>query len=953
MSSNKKEKESIFKLYFDLTDKYKKEYGERTVVLLQVGSFYEIYGMKDNNGTLLGSNIQEISSSCHLNIRPKQLKYNDKDIVMAGIPDKPGTLEKYLTYINNSGFTSVIWSQDENDPTIRSFNQVISPGTYFSSNEMNISNNICCIWLEVTKATKQKNPILYCGISNVNNTTGDTCLYEYETIYSKSHTIYDELQRFISIKTPSEVIIISSFNDDEVNKVIQYSNINTNTIHIIDENDSICKKCCEQVYQYETFFNYFKTKIYISDSNIMEKTTALQSITFLLDFIYKHNPSLTRNINYPSFENNNTNLILANHTLQQLNIIPDNKYTGRLSSLVNLLNFCKTSIGRRRYEYDLTHPTTVSIDLKREYNMTEFLLNNFGIVDFIRNIFNVYDLAYLVRKIVMKKISPLEITFILKSIEITREVYIHTKSYKEFVEYLDFKFDNNNIFDETTNIIEEIKKAYNIDICENIELYDIEDNIFNSNYDTELDQYVDQYNYYMETLNHYRSVCDKAIKSNEKKTTSNEYVKIESIDKKGLCLITTKTRFGKLIKSKHILENEGIDCVTSEPSTQNNVIIESNSIKVILKEINELKKNIKNKVNSLHLKFLDFLIDHQQHLNNIIKYIEIIDNVQNKAFVAKKYNYYKPSVLSLLSSSSYISVKDIRHPLIENLHSDEYVSNDLEIGRENSGILLYGTNAVGKTSLIRAVGMSIIMAQSGYYVPASHFEFVPYRKIFSRILNNDNLFKGLSTFAVEMSELNVILKECDENSLILGDELCSGTEMDSAKAIFVSGLQVIHEKKSSFMFATHLHEIATYSEIESMERLSMKHMTVQYDRVKDTLIYDRKLKDGPGESMYGLEVCKSLNMPTHFLENAYELRNKYIDSVSILDSRKSRYNSKKLLNMCEKCKKNPAIETHHIIQQKYANNSGFIGDLHKNHLSNLIGLCEKCHQKEHYNVEKI
>ena len=120
-----------------------------------------------------------------------------------------------------------------------------------------------------------------------------------------------------------------------------------------------------------------------------------------------------------------------------------------------------------------------------------------------------------------------------------------------------------------------------------------------------------------------------------------------------------------------------------------------------------------------------------------------------------------------------------------------------------------------------------------------------------------------------MSELNVILQNCDENSLILGDELCSGTEMDSAKAIFVSGLETIHKNNSTFMFATHLHEIAKYQEICKLDKLTLKHMTVTYDREKDELVYDRILKDGPGESMYGLEVCKSLNMPKDFLENAY------------------------------------------------------------------------------------
>ena len=77
------------------------------------------------------------------------------------------------------------------------------------------------------------------------------------------------------------------------------------------------------------------------------------------------------------------------------------------------------------------------------------------------------------------------------------------------------------------------------------------------------------------------------------------------------------------------------------------------------------------------------------------------------------------------------------------------------------GILLYGTNAVGKTSLIRAIGINIILAQSGMYVPCSKFVYMPYKSIFSRIIGNDNLFKGLSTFAVEMSELRVILNNVD------------------------------------------------------------------------------------------------------------------------------------------------------------------------------------------------
>ena len=130
----------------------------------------------------------------------------------------------------------------------------------------------------------------------------------------------------------------------------------------------------------------------------------------------------------------------------------------------------------------------------------------------------------------------------------------------------------------------------------------------------------------------------------------------------------------------------------------------------------------------------------------------------------------------------------MRHILIETLLCDEtYVTNDLSLDSDKLGVLLYGTNAVGKSSLIKAIGIIVIMAQAGFYVPCSGFVYSPYKHIFTRILGNDNLFKGLSSFAVEMLELKTILSIADKDSLVLGDELCSGTESNSAMSIFYFG----------------------------------------------------------------------------------------------------------------------------------------------------------------------
>jgi DNA mismatch repair protein MutS len=361
---------------------------------------------------------------------------------------------------------------------------------------------------------------------------------------------------------------------------------------------------------------------------------------------------------------------------------------------------------------------------------------------------------------------------------------------------------------------------------------------------------------------------------------------------------------------------------------------------------------LKDLITLIYNKFIEDLSLYQIQIEKIINFITLIDIMYTKGSIAKQFNYCKPELVD--AKKSFVEANGLRHWLIERFQMNElYVTNDISLGDGKSdGILLYGTNAVGKTTLIRALGISIILAQAGLYVPCSSFRFKPYKHIFTRIIGNDNIFKGLSTFEVEMSELRTILRLMDENSMILGDELCSGTETLSAISIFVAGIQKLHNSRSSFIFATHLHEIVDYEEITSLHNVHLKHMEVKYDKENDLLLYDRKLKDGSGDKMYGLEVCKSLNLPLDFLEAANEIRIKYNpDSRSILSLKQSRYNSNKIVSTCEKCGKNMGTEVHHLQHQADADQNGIIttkdGIFHKNNLANLMTLCEGCHNEFH------
>ena len=122
----------------------------------------------------------------------------------------------------------------------------------------------------------------------------------------------------------------------------------------------------------------------------------------------------------------------------------------------------------------------------------------------------------------------------------------------------------------------------------------------------------------------------------------------------------------------------------------------------------------------------------------------------------------------------------------------------------------------------------------------------------------------------------------------------------------------------------------------------------------NTIIYDRKLKEGSGSKIYGIEVCRSLDMPKEFLINAEKIRKEIMNiSQDYVSKKQSRYSSHLYMDMCAVCKVNKAKETHHIQYQSQADEDNFIDTSHKNSLHNLVPLCQECHKKEHKNLINI
>jgi len=975
---------ALIKEYFELTKKYQDEYGENTILLTQVGAFFEVYGIYNEiTETITGSKILDFSQICELNVVDKNTCVGKSNVMMAGFKDI--MIEKYIKKIQDVGFTAVVYVQDEAvKNTTRSLAGIFSPGTYFQSDTSNLTNSITCIWIElIENKILMKGKFVVVGVANIDIYTGKVNMFQFKETYINNPTTYDELERFISIYNPSEVIIISNLpNEKEIDNIISYAGISCNLVHKIhndgskDINEKMKKinNCQKQVYQKEILSRFYKFDDYnVFIQNFYENNIATQSFCYLLDFVYQHNPHLVNKISEPIFENCSTRLILANHSLKQLNIINDgNVKPSKFSCVSQMLNNCQTPMGKRLFLDNILNPVYNETYLQREYDITEYYLTKFDTYNSLLKIKlgTIKDLAKWEREIFLKKISPKSIYNLNSNIIVIKDIYNCLSQDETLVEYLKVVESNiQKIGIYCEEILEYINKNIDLTLAEEIDQSQFDTNFIKLGVDLELDNKTETLKESEAKLEAIRCYLSGLIENKEKKSKASDFVKINETEKNNFSLICTSRRC-KLLQD--VLPSEPssvplffISCNKTKTfdlkvskkqfsfekqSSSNNYIVDE-QINALCKNISSIKVSMKDQIKLVYNRFIEHFEGYQKLLESIINFITLIDVLHTKSSLAKKYNYCKPNIIQ--ADKSFVDAKQLRHCLIEQFQTNElYVTNDIILGDDIDGMLLYGTNAVGKTSFIKSLGISIIMAQAGLYVPCSEFRFKPYKYMFTRIIGNDNIFKGLSTFAVEMSELRTILRLMDKNSLVLGDELCSGTETLSAISIFIAGIQQLHKCRSSFIFATHLHEIVDFEEITALKTVVLKHMAVVYDKERDMLIYDRKLKDGSGSNMYGLEVCKSLNLPDEFLNIAYNIRMKYSpENGSFLSLKSSHYNSKKIMSICEKCEKNMGTEVHHLQHQKDANENGIItnstGTFHKNKLANLMTLCEACHLEFH------
>lgn len=242
-----------------------------------------------------------------------------------------------------------------------------------------------------------------------------------------------------------------------------------------------------------------------------------------------------------------------------------------------------------------------------------------------------------------------------------------------------------------------------------------------------------------------------------------------------------------------------------------------------------------------------------------------LDVFMSFANVAEQYRFTKPA----FNTSREISIIDGRHPVVEKmLNKQHYVPNDCVLTNDKNMLLITGPNMSGKSTYMRQVALTIVLAQIGSYVPAESANLPVVDQIFTRIGAADDLVSGQSTFMVEMLESQYAITHATERSLLLFDEIGRGTSTYDGMALAQSMIEYIHEHiGANTLFSTHYHELTALD--QSLDKLSNVHVAAMEQSGK--VVFLHKVKKGPADKSYGIHVAELAELPQTILRRAREL----------------------------------------------------------------------------------
>ncbi|MEK5206711.1 DNA mismatch repair protein MutS [Psychrobacillus sp. FSL H8-0510] len=564
-----------------------------------------------------------------------------------------------------------------------------------------------------------------------------------------------------------------------------------------------------------------------------------QTVKRLLQYIQKTQKQSLLHIQPFTFQQRESFLAMDYHSKRNLELISSIRSGDQKGTLLWLLDETVTAMGGRKLKQWIHQPLAnkQSIDARQEI-VTSFL-NDFMLREEIKEAFKeVYDLERLVGRIGFGSAGGRDLAQLRQSLS---KVPIIKQLLSESEDTVLQKL--GAALEDCEVIWRKLQEA----ISENPPIAVKDGGVINNGYHERLDQLRDA------SVNGKKWIA--ALEQREREITGAKNLKIGYNRIFGYYIELTKSYIHLADESRYVRKQTLANAeryITDELKEKESLILSAEDESLVLEY--ELFTQVREEIKT-----------YIPLVQKLAKQISELDVFISFAQVAEDHRLTKP----VFHDSNAMIIKEGRHPVVEKMMNNQlYVPNDCVLTEETNMLLITGPNMSGKSTFMRQIAITTVMAQIGCYVPAESAKLPIVDKIFTRIGAADDLAGGQSTFMIEMMESQHAIMNATNKSLLLFDEIGRGTSTYDGMSLAQAMMEYIHENiGANTLFSTHYHELTELE--ESLSKLRNVHVSATEKDGK--VVFLHKLKDGPADKSYGIHVAELAQLPEQIISRAREI----------------------------------------------------------------------------------
>ena len=765
-------------------------------------------------------------------------------VALAGFPYH--SLDQYLYKLLKAGHRVAICEQVEDASQAkgivrREVVEVVSPGTTVSDKFLDHNNNnyICSAYYDRANI----------GVSLLDYSTGEFYANQIEA---------NNFDNLISQYNISEFLVLES-QQELFEKFKSIKEIFTN---------SISDWLNEFNYNNEILCNHFNVKS-MKGFGLNNKSSCIISSGIIMHYLNENFNRKSSHINNLKSLSYNNKMQLDYYTTRNLelfeSLLNSNKKKGTLLSTIDKT---VTSSGSRLLKNWVTSPLIDKKLINNRLDIIEEFINDYNFLDYTRNeLKNTYDIKRIMSKISCKKVNSIDLINLSDSLNFLNSFKGKISSDKKHIIKL-----LNKIFN-TDQVITLINKTLKDQPSINMK----KGNFIRDGFSSDLDE--------LRTISNDANDWMLNYQQKLKEETNISSLKISFNKIFGYYIDVTKIHSEKVpeyfIKKQTLVNNERY--FTEELKEFEDKILNADH-KIIILE-NQI-------FNDLCIQILTNI----SHIQSNADFISKIDIFSSLAYLSINNRYIRPKI----SNSFTLEIKNGRHPVVEQLISndDQFISNDTSLNSKEFLSIITGPNMAGKSTYLRQIGLIVIIAQIGSFVPADYAKVGIVYKLFTRVGASDNLAEGESTFLVEMQETANIINNATKNSLIILDEIGRGTSTYDGLSIAWAVTEFIHDSiKAKTLFATHYHELVELA--NNLNNGNNLNVLVEESSGKSDIVFLRKIVNGGTDKSYGIYVAKMAGLPNQVISKSKI----YLELLINKDKNTSLINDKEIKNLINKIDK--------------------------------------------------